>query len=209
MNPLRTTLAGDGTSDAALRYPILWTLEQHGCPDVELHLAFRPGWPVAHRVRWALENYPCDLLFVHRDAEREPLQHRIEEIRAAVGEQERAPVHVCVVPIRMTEAWLLHDERAIRRAAGNPHGRVDLKLPKPRDVEHVATPKTVLDQALIDAMEFPAHRRNREQRRLPAMRMRVAELIEDWSPVRDLPAFRSFEEQLVTALGALAGAAGP
>jgi hypothetical protein len=41
---------------------------------------------------------------------------------------EDMPV-VCVVPVRMMEAWLLIDEMAIRRVAGNPNGRIPIELP--------------------------------------------------------------------------------
>jgi hypothetical protein len=37
--------------------------------------------------------------------------------------------HIPVVPVRMTEAWLLADEFAIRSAPGNPNGTQSLDLP--------------------------------------------------------------------------------
>ena len=75
------------------------------------------------RIEFALEAYPCDCLFIHRDAERDPTRiPRREEIQKAIEslECQDAVPHVCVVPIRMTEAWLLFDEAAIQRAAGTP-----------------------------------------------------------------------------------------
>jgi len=47
------------------------------------------------------------------------ISNRVREIREAVTHP-----HVALVPVRMTEAWFLHDEEAIRRASGNPNGRV-------------------------------------------------------------------------------------
>ncbi len=70
--------------------------------------------------------------FVHRDAEKEPHQVRVAQILEAVDEASISsvvPPAVCVVPVRMLEAWLLFDEPALRRAAGNPHGQQPLKLP--------------------------------------------------------------------------------
>ena len=44
---------------------------------------------------------------------------------------------VCVVPIRMTESWLLISEPAIRRAASNPRGREVIHLPRLQKMEEV------------------------------------------------------------------------
>ena len=53
--------------------------------------------------------YPCDLLFVHRDAERESIEQREKEIRESLEKSamERTPPVVRVIPVRMQEAWLL------------------------------------------------------------------------------------------------------
>ena len=75
--------------------------------------------------------YPCDLLFVHRDAEKESYDFRRQQVEAAVDGGH----HVPVIPVRMSEAWLLHEEAAIRRGSGNPVGRTALELPQPKDVE--------------------------------------------------------------------------
>ena len=68
---------------------------------------------LSERISRSLELYPCDLLFIHRDAERAPVESRIAEIRESVKEKQIAPTPViCVVPVRMTEAWLLIDRRS-------------------------------------------------------------------------------------------------
>ena len=81
----------------------------------------------AARWRIAFEFYPCDVLFVHRDAEAQLPAFRREEVTRALAHTEIP--HVPVIPVRMTEAWLLADENAIRRAAGNPNGDEELNLP--------------------------------------------------------------------------------
>jgi len=58
-----------------------------------------------NRIKKSLELYPCDLLFVHRDADDQPLESRIEEIKAAlthIPDLQKPVVHV--IPIRMQEA---------------------------------------------------------------------------------------------------------
>lgn len=80
---------------------------------------------LARKIEFALEAYPCDSLFVHRDAEKDPHGVRRQEIQKAVeslGDKLDLP-HVCVIPVRMTEAWLLFDEAAIRRTQVTPTER--------------------------------------------------------------------------------------
>ena len=90
------------------------------------------------KIQAAVKWYPCDLLFIHRDAEGQSLLERKAEIDEAVSlacKTVAIPPAIAVVPVRMTEAWLLFDIPAIRAAAGNPNGSVDLDLPRLADVE--------------------------------------------------------------------------
>ena len=94
----------------------------------------------------------------------------------------------------MTEAWLLIDASAIRRAADNPNGKVSLDLPLTAKLEQVPDPKKVLDRALVVASEKSGRRLKRFERDLSFRRQRVAALIDDFSPLRELDAFRAFEK---------------
>lgn len=106
----------------------------------------------------------------------------------------------------MTEAWLLLDESAIRRAAGNPNGREALRLPPLRRLEDVPDAKAVLRDLLITASGLAGpRRRKRLQRDLGVRVQRVAELISDFSPLRSLPAFEAFEAELAAALRGMDG----
>jgi hypothetical protein len=151
-----------------------------------------PGTNLRERLVRALKDYPCDVLFIHRDAERETRERRLDEIRRAVS-AAGAPTFVPVVPVRMTEAWLLIDKSAIRRAAGNPNGGAHLPLPQPARLENVADPKRLLRECLIRASEKTGRRLQQFERDLPERAQRVAELIDDFSPLRQLPAFQAFE----------------
>lgn len=51
---------------------------------------------------------------------------RTEIVNALPAETTR---HIPVIPVRMTEAWLLGHELSIRSAAGNPNGSENLELP--------------------------------------------------------------------------------
>ncbi|MGO8765191.1 MAG: hypothetical protein ACLQSR_08675 [Limisphaerales bacterium] len=146
------------------------------------------------RICKAMELFPCDILFIHRDAERETLETRNAEIRAAVASASGsgcALPAVAIVPIRMTEAWLLFDESAIRKAAGNPHGQVALNLPQLNKLESRPNPKKDLQTALQIASELKG-RRLKKFNTTQAFR-RIVDFLDDFSPLRQLPAYSAFE----------------
>lgn len=152
-------------------------------------------------LRLGLKLYPCELLFVHRDAESQSFGQRFEEIDQAVDalrDSITVPPVVRVVPVRMMEAWLLQNEAAIRRAARNPNGTTPLNLPSAQHVEGVLDPKDYLTQALVQASGLrPRRRRTFQTNRLV---YRVAELIEDFSILDAVPAFSRFNEELRSRL---------
>ena len=159
MTELRYTLVTDGNSDIALVPILTWLLKENG-----VVYAIQSTWAdlsrIPHQKRRRLEDkiylglelYPCDLLFVHRDAEGEPRQNRVNEITAATQRViTSVPPRICVVPIRMQEAWLLFDEPAINRAAGNSSNRRSLSLPPINRLESLPDPKTKLHNSLKQA----------------------------------------------------------
>src|SRR4051794_13930674 len=94
-NPLRYTLVTDGSSDRALLPIINWVLQSIPASGER---GFVGQWADLRHAQWtasglrgrigeALHLYPCDLLFVHRDAEtseREVWQQRCQEIQTAM-----------------------------------------------------------------------------------------------------------------------------
>ena len=92
-----------------------------------------------------------DLLFVHRDSDAAGYEDRSREIAEALRNLEFETGYVPVIPVRTTEAWILLDEDAIRRVAGNPRGRQPLNLPRPARVERDVDPKRTLENALVTA----------------------------------------------------------
>jgi hypothetical protein len=206
MADLRFTLLPDGPSDRALIPILSWllrTLTVNRAIQSEL-ADFRrlrdPPRTLGERIATALELYPCDLLFVHRDSEGEEPAGRIREIENAVeaARIEEAVIVVCVVPIRMQEAWLLFDEMAIRRAAGNPNGGQILKLPPLKKIEALPDPKRVLYDLLRDASGLKGRRLSR----FPVGKYapQVSSFINDCEPLRGLSAFVSLEENLTYKL---------
>lgn len=208
---MRYTLVSDGSSDQALMPILEWALREAGVTAdlqsqwADLRTLRKPPTTLQERIRTAIDLYPCDLLFVHRDSEGQRLQLRTDEITHAIEALKRSGIeipHVCVVPIRMQEAWLLISEQAIRTAAGNPRGKIELHLPRPRDLEDLHDPK----QSLFGFIQVASEFRGRRLQRLSvvAARRRISELTDDFSPLRELSAFQSFENELraVTARAA-------
>jgi hypothetical protein len=210
MSSLRFTLLSDDSSDQMLIPVLKWLLQQQGLQQdrrfawADLRRLPSPPKSLHDRIKTALDLYPCDLLFIHRDAEREALQVRRGEIEVAIqatGSTVQAtgstvPPHVCVIPVRMTEAWLLIDEEALRRAAGNPNGRTPLKLPSITQLENIPNPKDELHRLLKDASELTGRRLR--QFNVQERARRLADLIEDFSPLRQLSAFQELENAVST-----------
>jgi len=211
MKEIRYTLVADGPSDAALIPVLAWLLREHdaGTAFVPQYADFRGlaepprRGDNENRIKQSLILYPCELLFVHRDAEKQPPSLRRREIETAIASlrsktKEAVPPCVCVIPVRMTEAWLLFNEQVIRRASGNPNGKVPLDLPRTSKLEALPDPKQILHDRLILASELTGRRRNAFDVR-GAVRQ-VANLLDDFSPLRNLPAFSSLEEEIRSTL---------
>lgn len=120
------------------------------------------GHSVEAKLQVALALEPeANLFFVHRDADARSGSARHEEISSAAIACGCAKPVVCVVPVQETEAWLLLDEVAIRRAVGRPRGTVRLGLPRPNAVERLARPKEKLQKVLELASESTGRRLER------------------------------------------------
>jgi hypothetical protein len=129
------------------------------------------------------------------------MDRRIKEIKKQLIKLNKP--YIPIVPIRMTEAWLLVDEQAIRSAASNPNGKARLSLPVVKKLETLLDPKEVLFESLKLASELPPGRLRKF--RPETCRHRVAELISDFSQLRNLSAFVPFEKSLAESIHALAG----
>ncbi len=83
MNALNFTLLSEGSSDEALIPHLIWLLKQNG-----VTISIQPVWGdlgllpkgmisggLANKIQLCLELYPCDLLFIHHDADRKSIEH--------------------------------------------------------------------------------------------------------------------------------------
>ena len=206
MDELRYTLVADGSSDKALLPILTWLLKHSGvaCP-IQAAFAdlakYRKTDSLSDKIKLGLHFYECDLLFVHRDAEREPREKRLDEIRNAIKnlpKQIHPPAYVCVIPVRMQETWLLIDVEAVRLAAGNPNGSTPISLPKLSKLESIPDPKKILHDLLIAASGRTGRKLSKYSPRKDAVK--IANFIDDFSPLKCLPAFQALREDLTEAL---------
>ena len=156
MRMIQSTLLAEGPNDAALTVHLTWLLTHHFPKDEVQETAFVaskelegiPKGDLARRMRIATENHPCDILFVHRDADSTDAQPRHDEIDHAAKVLQRDLAHVvAVVPIQTLEAWLLFDADALFRAVGKTPQK-HFNLPALKTIEQQAQPKALLHDCL-------------------------------------------------------------
>lgn len=200
MKVIRHTLVSEGSTDANLIPIIDWTLKRVAAVPLSegvradfWRLPERPD-TTTERLLKAVELFPCEVLFVHRDADGGLPQTRIEEIRQAFDKAAIKLPAVAIIPVRMLEAWLCFEEDAIRKASGNPNGKVPLNLPPLKRVESRPDPKADLKEALLAASELSGRRRKKFD--TAAAFWRIVDCIEDFSPLLELPSFQVFERPI-------------
>jgi hypothetical protein len=203
MKEITFTLLADGSSDAVLIPIIKWSLRQSlksvaiQAEMADLRRLPNPPHTLQERICTAINLYPCDVLFVHRDAENQDPELRYQEIKRAMSsldEKSIGPNYVCVVPVRMQEAWMLIDHSAIRRAAGNPNSAVMLEMPAIGNIESITDPKVQLYDLLKEASELKGRRLKKFR---PDKHVHlIAENISDFLPLRQLSAFQRLEAEI-------------
>jgi hypothetical protein len=206
MKTLAFTLIADGSSDKILLRIIKWSLDDlyADLPNEGAYADFRslknPPKSLNEKTRIARMNFPFNILFIHRDAEK--TDNRMIEQRATEIKKELEPglvgITVCVIPVKMMETWLLIEPEAIKRAAGNRNYKGEINLPALNRLENENQPKILLHQLLKDVSGLKG--RNIKKFNPEAAVHLVAEYIEDFRPLRNLEAFVAFESELKIAV---------
>jgi hypothetical protein len=199
----------DGPSDQPLGRHVARIAQRYGfeldvvAPDLR-RLDPPPGRDVAARLAAVLAfDEDFDLVIVHRDAEGQNPEMRRNEVLSGVATIREQMPALPVVPVRMTETWLLLDEDAIRRVAGRPNGAEPLGLPSPATVEQALDPKQVLRHALELASGASGRRLRRFKRDFGSHRRRLLEGLDHHGPVSQLGAWQQLETNVVRVLGDL------
>ena len=186
---LAWSIVADGGTDKLLVPVIEWAVHRldPGVEILEPEFRKRQGSVVEFLAAFSTG---AMLVFVHRDSENLTLDERLREFETL----ERQDV-VPVVPVRMSESWLLFDGPAIAKASGSPTSQVP--VPGIAQIENIPDPKDHLDALLFQAAGAPTGRHGRRfMRDIAKHRVSVAEYISDYSPLENVPAFRNFQEAL-------------
>lgn len=200
---IKIGLVCDGTSDYGIQHAVDWLMAQH-FDNVPYRFLIAKQviparGPLGDRLRKAVELYLPDILICHRDSEGGDFTVRNAEIEQAANGL-LTPV-VKAVPVRMIESWLLLDAAAIRSAAMNRNGRMELVLPRTRHVEDIPDPKSLVLSLVSTASGFDGRRLQKFNSH--RARSRISSFISDWSLLRDLPSFARFESELTNSVGRL------
>ena len=186
---LTWSIVADGGTDRLLVPVIQWAIHRLD-PDVEiLEPEFRKRHGSIDASIGACGSGAM-IVFFHRDSENLSLPERLREFETVTQ-----PNVVPVVPVQMSEAWVLFDGPAVAKAAGSRTG--DVTVPRVAEIESIRNPKEKLNELLFRAAGEPTGRRGRDFRRSIAQRrVSVAEFIMDYSPLEKVPAFQWFQEAL-------------
>lgn len=207
----RALFLADGSSDLPLAQHVERLCHRHGLaldvvPVPSDRLRRGTGRRVQDRVAAVLATDPAfECVFVHRDAEAQDPERRHREVKTGANRAGFMGPTVAVVPIRMTEAWLLLDEAAIRRVAGRPSGQDPLDLPTVSEVERLADPKRRLREVLETAACVTGRRLRTFQRRFPDHRRRLLEQLDPDGRVTELGAWRRLNTDIAALAEALGG----
>ena len=191
---MQCLLVCEGSSDAPLTSHIQRLLDNFGCHSSVFDVS-TSGRRLVDKVHEGLARAShCDLLFVHRDADRAGATARYREIDEAVQQSGYCGPWAGIVPVRTTEAWLLLDDTAIRDIVRNPNGRMQLNLPSPAEMERLADSKSALQSAMLLAAGAHGRKRRALARELPDLRNLLLanlpiegllERVESWARFRD------------------------
>ena len=199
---LRFLLVCEGSSDSALIPHISRLLLQSGHFDPQGQSWTRSG-SLANKIREGLQfSGFCDLLFVHRDADSDVEtssagpERRYAEIEEAVHDSGFDGPWVGVVPVRMTESWLLLDEIAIRRFAGNLNGSNPMYLPAQTQVENESDPKGCLEKALVAASGLSGRHLRSFRRDIPELRRLLLEELPVGGSLEQVPSWVRFRDDI-------------
>ena len=197
---LKYTLVAEGTKDEALLPILQWSIQRHTSVLFRGEFAYPRGKNLSEKIKNAIDDTQCDMIFVHRDSDREHPENRYREIRTATSSGEINIPNICVVPVRMMESWLMFDESVLRQAAGNRNGRTPLNLPKISQIEGISNPKSTLHESLRIASGRRGRRLEEFNKQLPAAMRRITQIAQDFSPLLSLVAFQNLQEELYSTL---------
>lgn len=118
-----------------------------------------------------------------------------QEILATQDNQEYCKILVAIIPVYMTEAWMLADKELIKRQLNTT--KTDIELGIHRTAESIADPKQVLKNAIRIANE-DLSKKKRKDLTINDLYLLVGQSL-DIEKLALLPSYQHFKENLKTA----------
>ena len=149
------------------------------------------------------------ILIVHADADHrtdeKALRERFKPGYELVQNQENVCKHlVPVIPIQMTEAWMLADPVALQETIGTTMTAQELGVPaKAKQVETDSNPKQTLHLVLQKAYAHHSKRQRHNQASLGTLYSLLGRQI-NLERLKQVPSYRKFENDLTETLKKLA-----
>lgn len=198
-------LLREGTSDDALLGHLEEMLLEAGVDEALGEIRPMQGSSEAKLEQIAATDSHVSLVFVHRDADGAGADARRAEIETAAACLPTSVTCIPIVPVRMTEAWLLLDAGAIRRVAGNETGSMRLDTPSASTVEAIADAKGRLKSTLAAASGLTGKRLSDFQKRFPDHRRQLLSGLDRSQDIRLVPSFESLVQDVSVYVEAFRG----
>lgn len=137
------------------------------------------------------------VLCVHTDADDEndhqafqfKIQPAFERIHQSTEEVCKLPV--AIVPVQMTEAWMLADTELFKKELNT--NKTDFELGIHRSPESIANPKAVIEEAIRIATQGTGRRQRRYQLHISDLYQPVGQQV-SFDKLSELPSFQRFLE---------------
>ncbi|MDI9878424.1 DUF4276 family protein [Flectobacillus longus] len=150
-----------------------------------------------------LNDFGIMLLCVHTDADDSDDSNVMEaKIRPAItslnetNEAEFCKILVSVIPVHMTEAWMLADKELLKSEIGTQKTNVDLGIHSAP--ESIADPKGTINNAIRIAQSDLTRRKRNRGLDISELYQIIGQKI-DLSKLENLDSFRQFKENLKSA----------
>lgn len=201
---------GEGVRDYAFLVPIIQRLLDELMPPVEindgiwfddLNTQDMGDADKLANVFHAAQGY--QLVVYHLDADtngRKGLEKALQRFQTAYATARQSPdvqdaPLVPIIPVVMTEAWMLVDFATFKDIVGTKHTADELDFPaKPAKVENIRNPKAVFEQAIRRAGSGRRHPPSPDDVYLPLARRIPLKALQE------VPAFHAFKQSLADFL---------
>lgn len=184
-------------------------IQAYGEIDIELHVITidKTGLNFTQQVlkaaQKAKQEYGATIICVHSDADSSSIDNTLNTkfvpAQRCLLEQENdscSKILVNLIPVHMTEAWILADKRLLKQQIGTTLSDTELNLNK--DPESISNPKQAIENAIRIARQNIVKRRRRNLG-IGELYAPLGQLI-NIDQLMDLKSYRQFWDNVINSL---------